>query len=232
MILVVEDDSGLGAGLVRLLEGEGYETHWCRTGREALAQLTYGVDLVLLDLGLPDMDGLDLCRTIHRDAPALPILVLTARGFETDVVLGLNAGAMDYLIKPFRLAELLARLRVHHRTTRAADEIEDVVTVGDVTVDIAARRVFIAGTEAALRAKEFDLLTLLVSNAGRTVTRSVAMTQVWDEHWHGSTKTLDVHIAALRKRFGEDDVASSRITTLRGVGYRFELPPDPGRPKQ
>ncbi len=230
--MVVEDDPGIGAGLVRLLEGEGYEPVWCRTGQEALARLPHRVDLVLLDLGLPDMDGLDLCRRVHRDAPALPIVMLTARGAETDVVLGLNAGAVDYLVKPFRLAELLARLRAHRRNAPAADPTEDVMTVGGVTVDVAARRVFIDAVEVSLRPKEFDLLVLLVRNAGRAVTRSVAMTQVWDEHWHGSTKTLDVHIAALRQRLGETDPVTSRITTLRGVGYRYELPPDPGRPER
>lgn len=232
VIVVVEDDPRIGAGLVRLLEGEGYEPVWCRTGRDALARLPQGVDLVLLDLGLPDMDGLDLCRRVHRDAPALPIIMLTARGAETDVVLGLNAGAVDYLVKPFRLAELLARLRAHHRTVPTAESTPDVVTVADVTVDVAARRVFIGEVEALLRPKEFDLLVLLVRNAGRAVTRSVAMTQVWDEHWYGSTKTLDVHIAALRQRLGETDTASSRITTLRGVGYRYELPSDAGQPKR
>ena len=227
VIVVVEDDPGIGGGLVRLLDGEGYEPVWCRTGREALARLPLGVDLVLLDLGLPDLDGLELCRRIHRDAPTLPIVVLTARGAETDVVLGLDAGAVDYLVKPFRLAELLARLRAHSRTTLSADAVTDVVTAGDVTVDVAARRAFVDGTEVALRPKEFDLLVLLARNAGRAVTRSVAMSQVWDEHWYGSTKTLDVHIAALRQRLGESGPAASRITTLRGVGYRYELSPDP-----
>ncbi len=231
VILVVEDDQGIGAGLVRLLKGEGYEPFWCRTGREALARLPHGVDLILLDLGLPDMDGLDLCRSVHHDAPALPIVMLTARGAETDIVLGLNAGAVDYLVKPFRLAELLARLRVHQRAVPGLETTADVVTVGGVSVDIAARRVFIDGAESSLRAKEFDLLTLLVRNAGRAVTRSMAMTHVWDEHWHGSTKTLDVHIAALRQRLGEDDTTTSRITTLRGIGYRYELPIDPGQPE-
>ena len=222
-VLVVEDDAGIGGGLVRALRGEGYEVIWSRTACDVLAKRLDQIWLLVLDLGLPDMDGLDLCRQLRRSMPGARILVLTARGTETDIVVGLDAGADDYLIKPFRLAEFFARLRALARRGPEPHE-PGTITAGDVTVDLDARRAFLDGREVALRAKEFDLLALLVNNAGRVVTRGEAMSQVWDEHWHGSTKTLDVHIAALRQRLGESGSAASRITTLRGVGYRMEQP--------
>ncbi len=242
MVLLVEDDPGIGPSLVRALAGQGYRPRLCTTGADALAHPLTDVDLVLLDLGLPDMDGLDVCAVIGRRAPTLPVIVLTARGTETDVVVGLDAGAVDYLVKPFGLAELLARVRVHTRASAHrggpdagetdAGETGDAdlgdVRVGDVTVQAAARRVFVAGSEVALRAKEFDLLLLLIRNAGRVVTRPVAMAEVWDQNWVGSTKTLDVHVAALRQRLGGGGAHDSPITTVRGVGYRFEQPSPPG----
>ncbi|MDE0805071.1 MAG: response regulator transcription factor [Acidimicrobiales bacterium] len=221
-ILVVEDDEGIGAGLVRALDGAGHDPIWVRTSAEATAADVDEVDLVLLDLGLPDGDGLDLCRQLHDEEPDLPILILTARSTETDIVVGLDAGADDYLIKPFRLAELLARIRALLR--RQPAESPDVVEVGDVRVDNAARRVHVDGTELNLRQKEFDLLSLLIRHAGTVVTRDDAMEQVWDEHWFGSTKTLDVTLASLRQHLGEPRSDQSRITTLRGVGFRFEIP--------
>ena len=224
LVLVVEDDEGIGGGLLRALNGEGYDALWARDGREALSQPLTEIALVLLDLGLPDTDGLDLCRQIRRTLPATPILILTARSSETDIVVGLDAGADDYLVKPFRLAELFARLRALIRRSAGHTGDDVLLTVGDVTADVGARRVRIGDTEISLRAKEFDLLVLLMSNAGRVVTREQAMTEVWDEHWFGSSKTLDVHVAALRQRLGETSIADSRITTLRGVGYRMEQP--------
>ena len=226
-VLIVEDDEGIGRGLLRALTGEGYDAVWCRNAADALRQTLEDFDVVLLDLGLPDMDGLDLCRRLRRRLAHTPIVMLTARGFETDVVVGLDAGADDYLVKPFRLAELLARLRAHtRRRVGQPDHVQAALTVGDITLDTEARRVHLRGVELALRPKEFDLLALLMRHAGKAVTRSVAMREVWDENWYGSTKTLDVHIAALRQRLGETSPDNSRIFTLRGVGYRFELPPD------
>lgn len=222
-VLIVEDDEGIGGGLLRALGGQGFRPVWCASVAQTRSLAWADFDIVVLDLGLPDGDGLELCRRVRRERPELPIVMLTARSAETDVVAGLDAGAIDYLVKPFRLAELLARLRAHTRDRVGAAE-SDVLTVGDLTVDVAARRVQLGGVEVAPRAKEFDLLTLLMRHAGKVVTRSVAMTQVWDEHWYGSTKTLDVHIAALRQRLGESGPEGSRITTLRGVGYRLELP--------
>ncbi len=225
-LLLVEDDPGIGAGLVRALSSQAYRTTWCRTAAEALAHPLDTVDLVLLDLGLPDLDGLELCRRLRREAPAVPILMLTARGSETDVVVGLDAGADDYLVKPFRLAELLARLRAHTRRLTEHAGTHDMLESGELHVDVAARRVALRGLPLDLRPKEFDLLVALLRCAGRAVTRERLMDQVWDEHWFGSTKTLDVHIAALRQRLGESGPEGSRITTLRGVGYRFERPDD------
>jgi len=222
-VLIVEDDEGIGGGLLRALSGEGYSVQWCRTAADTRAQTLADFDLFLLDLGLPDEDGLDLCRHLRRTMPTAPIVILTARGSEADVVVGLDAGADDYLVKPFRLAELFARVRAHlRRQTPPGDE--PTLTVGDVTLDLAGRRVHIEDVEIPLRAKEFDLLAVLMRHAGTVLTRERAMELVWDEHWFGSTKTLDVHVAALRHRLGDDGPAGSRITTVRGVGYRYELP--------
>lgn len=219
-VLVVEDDDGIGGGLLRALRGQGYDAVWAKCAADALDQTLARFDVILLDLGLPDMDGLDLCRRLHNTFPGIPILILTARGSEADIVVGLDAGADDYLIKPFRLAELLARLRAN--TRRLPDRHGQAISVGDISVDLEARRVHVGTREVPLRAKEYDLLVLFMTNAGKVVTREKAMSEVWDEHWFGSSKTLDVHVAALRQRLGENNLSDSRITTLRGVGYRME----------
>jgi DNA-binding response OmpR family regulator len=219
-VLVVEDDEGIGSSLVRTLAGQGYEVDWARTGTEALAMVKPTTALVVLDLGLPDRDGLDVCRRLRARPSAPQILVLTARGEEADVVLGLDAGADDYLTKPFRLAELLARIRAR---TRRSELESDHLRIGDLTIDVAARLVRVADTTVDLRPKEFDLLLALARSAGRVVTRERLMEDVWDEHWFGSTKTLDIHIWALRRKLDAPG-AASRITTIRGVGYRMEVP--------
>jgi len=218
-LLLVEDDETIGSTLVRALDAQGYSVAWVRSGGQALESLT-GVDLVLLDLGLPDLDGVEVCRRIRRVDPVLPVVMLTARQSEVDVVIGLDAGAVDYVRKPFALTELLARIRVHLRIVSASSE--PIVEVGDVRADPAARRAWVADTEVELRAKEFDLLVVLMRDAGRVVTRERLMSEVWDEHWFGSTKTLDVTMASLRRKLGEGVGEASRITPLRGVGYRFE----------
>lgn len=220
VILIVEDDERIGSTLLRALCGSGYDARWEKTGRTGLtAAVSFRPDLVLLDLGLPDVDGLELCRDIHRHDPTVDIVMLTARDEELDVVVGLDAGAVDYVTKPFKLAELLARIRAQLR--RVEPRSGGPVTTGDLTIDAAARRAWVAGTEVRLRAKEFDLLARLVADAGSVVSRESLMSDVWDEHWFGSTKTLDFHVAALRRKI---DVGGreSRITTLRGVGYRLE----------
>jgi DNA-binding response OmpR family regulator len=219
-LLVVEDDPGIGANLERALCNAGYVVRWVDSAAAARATMT-PPDLVLLDLGLPDGDGLDVARDLLHRWPALPILMLTARTEEMDVVIGLDSGAADYIAKPFRLAELLARVRAQLRRPDGTVGARLLVD-GDLSVDLDARRVLLEGAELQLRAKEFDLLAELLRHKGQALTREQLMANVWDEHWFGSTKTLDVHMASLRRRLGEQPGETSRITSLRGVGYRWE----------
>lgn len=224
-ILIVEDDPLIGASLQRALEASGYTASWLREGTAALATVReHSPALVLLDLGLPDIDGVDLARALVTHDPLLPVVMLTARTEEADVVAGLHAGAVDYVTKPFRLAELLARVRSQLRMTQGRGGEERVLTVGDVRIDLGARRTWLGGDELHLRAKEFDLLARLAREPGQVVTRAQLLADVWDENWYGSSKTLDVHVAGLRRQLGERPGSSSRITAVRGVGYRLELP--------
>jgi DNA-binding response OmpR family regulator len=218
-ILIIEDDDAISSGLSRVLESQGYMPRRFARGRPALAAVDDSVALVVLDLGLPDMDGIEVCRKLRAARPDLPILILSARDQELDVVAGLDAGADDYLVKPFRLSELLARVRAHIRRGAAAAPFaeSEPLRAGGVTVDLAARRAWHSGDELTLRPKEFDLLALLVAEAGRVVTRERIMDEVWDTEWLGSTKTLDTHVLTLRQKLGP-----GAITTLRSVGYRFE----------
>ncbi|MFN8016963.1 MAG: response regulator transcription factor [Acidimicrobiales bacterium] len=221
-LLVVEDDPTIGEPLTEGLEREGFAITWVRTGAAAIeADLP---DLVLLDLGLPDLDGREVCRRL-RATSSVPIIVLTARDEELERVLLLETGADDYVLKPFGFRELVARIRaVHRRSTPAtptdAPTDEGASAAADLVVDRRARRVVLDGQEIDLTPKEFDLLALLASEPGRAQHRDAIIEQVWDEHWWGPTKTLDVHIAALRKKLGEP----GWITTLRGVGYRLDVP--------
>jgi DNA-binding response OmpR family regulator len=216
--VLVEDDASIAEPLVAALRREGHDVAWSPTGENGLASVGPDTDLVLLDLGLPDLDGLEVCRRLRRRLPDLPVLMLTARAEEVDAVVGLDAGADDYVTKPFRLAELMARIRAALRRVPAPA----VTTVQDVRIDHAARRAWRGDAELDLSAKEFDLLALLAGEAGRAVTRDRIMREVWDEHWYGPTKTLDMHISWLRKKLGDDPAAPRLITTLRGVGFRFE----------
>jgi len=221
-ILVVEDDEAIATGLVRVLDSQGWVVTRVARGRPALSAAGPEVGLVLLDLGLPDMDGLDVCRALRAARPELTILILTARDQELDVVAGLDAGADDYLVKPFRLSELLARVRAHLRRTATGATADPAAPVraGSLVVDLAARRAWRAERELELRPKEFDLLALLVCEAGRAVTRERIMQDVWDTEWMGATKTLDTHVLTLRQKLAEPGL----ITTLRGVGYRLDSP--------
>ena len=220
-ILIVEDDERIGSTLLRALRGNGYDASWEQVGLAAVHDAAeHRPDLVLLDLGLPDIDGLDVCRRIHQGDPTIDIVMLTARDEELDVVVGLDAGAIDYITKPFKLAELMARIRAQLRRTEPRPSPRS--TVGDLVIDTGSRRAWLAGHELELRAKEFDLLARLVADAGNAVTRETLMADVWDENWFGSTKTLDFHIAAIRRKIDIAD-APSRIATLRGIGYRYEL---------
>ena len=219
-ILIVEDDTGIGINLQRALASDAVVVQWAQGCAQAEAAAAHAPpDLVLLDLGLPDGDGIELCATLLRTQPALPIIILTARNTEIDIVIGLDSGAVDYVTKPFRLAELMARIRAHLR--RVASTF-DQITLGSLMIDASARRATLDGTALDLRAKEFDLLIALGRAAGAAVRREDLMTEVWDEHWFGSTKTLDVTVASLRRKLDHVCVGGAVITTLRGVGYRLE----------
>lgn len=228
-LLVVEDDPAIAAGLAAALRGQGHTVRVEGTGRGALAACASRAPrLVLLDLGLPDVDGVEVCRRLRSLVPDVVIVVLTARTEEIDVVVALDAGADDHLAKPVRLAELQARVRAHLRRAPAADGAAATRRIGPLVVDTAARRVTVAGREVPLRAKEYELLERLARDAGRALSRETLMRDVWDDHWAGSTKTLDVHVAAVRRRLAEAASGAAdpvpTITTLRGHGYRLEAP--------
>jgi DNA-binding response OmpR family regulator len=215
-ILLVEDDDAIAEPLARALDREGHEVTRVAEGQAALDVVAAApVDLVLLDLGLPDLDGLDVCRRLRDRGSDVAVMMLTARGEELDRVVGLDVGADDYLPKPFSLAELLARVRALLRRAAPA-----APAARGLRVDQAARRVWVDGDEVQLTPKEFDVLALLAREAGSVVTRERLMEEVWDTNWFGSTKTLDMTLARLRQKLGEQ--AQERLRTVRGVGYRLE----------
>lgn len=230
-LLLVEDDDVIGETLDASLRRHGHEVFWQRTGRSALdAAHEHGFDLILLDLGLPDLEGTEVCRQLREAQQSCVIVIVTARHEETDVVVGLEAGADDYLTKPVRLAELHARLRAHLRRGPAAIDAHLVVRLGDLEIDTSGRRASVGGRNVPLRAKEFDLLARLASEPGVAISRETLMADVWDAHWFGSTKTLDVHVAAVRRKLsvaGGPHADMPRIATLRGHGYRLERPGSP-----
>jgi DNA-binding response OmpR family regulator len=218
-ILLVEDDEAIAAGLVRVLESQGYSVTRIANGIGAVEAADASVGLVVLDLGLPDIEGFEVCRRLRSARPDIAILILTARDHELDIVSGLDAGADDYLVKPFRLSELLARIRSHlRRGSFPGAEAQERLEVGRLQIDRAARRARLGENELSLSPKEFDLLVLFAANPGIALTRARIMQEVWETSWLGSTKTLDTHVLALRKKLG-----ANAIATLRGVGYRFEL---------
>lgn len=233
-VLLVEDDDGIALPLEAGLAHHGYEV--TRVSRGADVRAALPVDIVLLDLGLPDMDGLDVCRSLRQVDQKLPIIVISARGSEIDRVVGLELGADDYLAKPFGMRELIARIRAVMRRSEPASTstVEAEVTddsdsgasgtrarkVGALTIDLRTHRVTLNGHELSLTTKEFGVLAMLSADPGAVVTRSDLIEQVWDEHWYGPTKTLDVHVAQLRKKLGNP----AWVENVRSIGFRLVDP--------
>jgi two-component system, OmpR family, response regulator RegX3 len=219
-ILLVEDEESIVVPFEEALVREGFEPLVATTGAEALRLARdYDPDLVLLDLGLPDADGRDVCRALRRES-SVPIVMVTARGTETDRIVGLELGADDYVVKPFSAAEVAARIRAVLRRN-GGRPVGGRIRSGGLDIDTNARRVFVDGDEITLTRKEFDLLARLARDLGHVVTREDLMSDVWDVNWFGPTKTLDVHIAWLRGKLGDDPAAPRFIHTVRGVGFRL-----------
>jgi DNA-binding response OmpR family regulator len=225
-LLLVEDDIDAATALRAVLELHRHEVTLASTGRAALRAAEDGaLDLVLLDLGLPDLDGVEVCRRLRAALPDVVIVVLSGRSGEMDVVVGLEVGADDYLVKPVGREELLARLHAHLRRAEPRTGRWTTRSVGCLTIDVQARWVSVGGRPVTLRPKEFDLLARLAASPGVAVARATLMAEVWDEHWFGPTKTLDVHIASLRHKLATAGEHAPRISTLRGHGYRLDADP-------
>lgn len=221
-VLIVEDEEDIAIPLVRTLEREGYDVLWVDSGQKALDELvSRPSDVVILDLGLPDMDGLEVCRKARDGGYDGAIMIVTARAGELDRVVGLDYGADDYLSKPFGLAELQARVRALIRRTAGAAANGDDLDEGALRIDVAARRVYAGEDEVPLTGKEFDVLNMLAAHRDKVVSRDRLMADVWDENWYGSTKTLDVTIGRLRQKL-ESVGVSERVVAVRGVGFRLE----------
>jgi two-component system, OmpR family, response regulator RegX3 len=218
-VLLVEDDQTIASPLLRGLEREGFTVVHAECGADARTALRSSTpDVVLLDLGLPDIDGFELCREL-RATSDVPIIVVTARGEEVDRVVGLELGADDYVVKPFGFRELVARIRAVRRRAngRAGGHSANL---GALVVDRRTRRATVEGRAVTLTPKEFDLLALLADDPGAVCSRQQILDEVWDPHWYGPTKTLDVHVASLRRKLGHPEL----IETVRGVGYRLSVP--------
>ena len=222
-VLIVEDEPSLSEPLAFLLQREGYETEIAGDGRAALTVFDRaGADLVLLDLMLPGMPGTEVCKEI-RTRSAVPIIMLTAKDSEVDIVVGLELGADDYVTKPYSTRELLARIRaVLRRKTEPETENDTVLEAGDVRMDIERHTVSVSGTDVAMPLKEFELLELLLRNAGRVLTRGQLIDRVWGADYFGDTKTLDVHIKRIRSKIEKVPSEPVMLVTVRGLGYRFE----------
>jgi two-component system response regulator RegX3 len=222
-ILIVEDESSLSEPLAFLLEREGYETTIAEDGLAGLAEFDRnGADLLLLDLMLPGLAGTEVCREI-RTRSSVPIIMLTAKDSEVDIVVGLELGADDYVTKPYSTRELLARIRaVLRRRTEDVDEHESVLVAGGVRMDVERHTVTVDGTDVSMPLKEFELLELLLRNGGRVLTRGQLIDRVWGPDYFGDTKTLDVHIKRIRSKIEKMPSQPKMLVTVRGLGYRFE----------
>jgi DNA-binding response OmpR family regulator len=221
-VLVVEDEEDIAFPLVRTLEREGYEVTWVDNGQKALDSLASDPsEVVILDLGLPDFDGLEVCRRARDAGYTGAIMIVTARAGELDRVVGLDYGADDYLAKPFGLAELQARVRALLRRTASLAAVAPEAADGGLRIDVAARRVYAGEAEVALTGKEFEVLNILAAHRDKVVSRDRLMADVWDENWYGSTKTLDVTIGRLRQKL-ESVGVTERVVAVRGVGFRLE----------
>jgi len=227
-VLLVEDEESITTPLREALAREGFDASVASTAADALALAQeLDPDVVLLDVMLPDGSGLDVCRELRRTS-RVPILMLTARGEEADRIVGLELGADDYVTKPFSAREVVARIRAVLRRTDGAAPAEsgDALDVGELRVDPASRTASLGGEPLELSRKEFDVLALLARDAGRVVTRQRLLEEVWETTWFGSTKTLDVHVSALRRKLGDDPAAPRYLHTVRGVGFRLAAPAD------
>ena len=233
-ILVVEDEESFVEALVVGLQREGFSVVVARDGAEALERFPLvSPDLVLLDVMLPKVSGIDVCRRI-RSVSQVPIIMVTAKSSEIDTVVGLEVGADDYVSKPYRLRELVARMRAALRRSPLAaggggdDDPSEAYEVGDVRLDPERHEVVIRGEQVALPLKEFELLEVLLANAGRVLPRDTLISRVWGEDYVGDTKTLDVHVKRLRSKVETDPAHPTRIVTIRGLGYKFEVPRSAG----
>lgn len=226
-VLVVEDEENLLEALKYNLERDGYTALTATDGERGLSLAReHRPDLVILDIMLPQLDGLEVCRILRRESD-MPIIMLTAKGEEVDRVVGLELGADDYITKPFSMRELLARLRTVLRRTRGGGHGEplpsqEVLTSGDLVVDLASHTVTLAGRELEMKPREFDLLALLVANKGRAFTRDQILERLWGQDYIGDTRTVDVHIRWIRQKLETVPGSPNRIVTIRGVGYRFQ----------
>lgn len=222
-ILIVEDEESLSEPLEFLLRREGYETAVVADGRAALTEFDRaGADLVLLDLMLPGLPGTEVCREL-RTRSTVPIIMLTAKDSEVDIVVGLELGADDYVTKPYSTRELLARIRaVLRRRVDSMDVDESVLESGPVRMDVERHTVSVNGADVAMPLKEFELLELLLRNAGRVLTRGQLIDRVWGADYFGDTKTLDVHVKRIRSKIEQDPSQPELLVTVRGLGYRFE----------
>jgi two-component system, OmpR family, response regulator RegX3 len=228
-ILMVEDEQSITEPLSEALAREGFDTEVAGTAARALELAGRAApDLVLLDVMLPDGSGYDVCREL-RAASRVPIIMLTARGEETDRIVGLELGADDYIVKPFSAREVVARIRaVLRRSDDQSPQADGPIEIGPLRLDRARRGAALDGDELDLTRKEFELLELLMSEAGSVITRERLIDEVWDVNWFGSTKTLDVHVSGLRRKLGDSSRSPRFIHTVRGVGFRFAGPEEVG----